>query len=83
MQLTFKGKASIRFKSGAYTLVREHFKPNRNAAIERKMRFSGDFSYIPANNLLKKSTNGQISPPRIDTSVVRPMMIRPIRIKGP
>ena len=27
----FEGKASIRLKSGAYTLVREHFKPNRDA----------------------------------------------------
>jgi len=34
-QITFKGKASIRFKSGAYTLVREHFKSNRNTAIGR------------------------------------------------
>ena len=38
-QIVFEGKASIRFESGAYTLVREHFKPNRNAAIEHKMRF--------------------------------------------
>ena len=33
------GKASIRFKNGTYTLVHEHFKPNRNAAIGRKMHF--------------------------------------------
>jgi len=39
MWIAFKGKASIRFKSGAYTLVREHFELNRNAAIERKMHF--------------------------------------------
>ena len=38
-QIVFKGKASIRFKSGAYTLVREHFKSNRNAASGRKMHF--------------------------------------------
>jgi hypothetical protein len=29
----------IWFKSGAYTLVREHFKADRNAAIGRKMHF--------------------------------------------
>ena len=38
-QVVFEGKASIRFESGAYTLVREHFKPNRNAAIGHKMGF--------------------------------------------
>ena len=38
-QIVFEGKASIRIKSGAYTFVREHFKPNRNAAIGHKMGF--------------------------------------------
>ena len=38
-QVVFEGKASIRIKSGAYTLVREHFKPNRNAATGHKMGF--------------------------------------------
>ena len=37
--MTFNGEAPIRFKSGAYTTVREHFKANRNAAIGRKMHF--------------------------------------------
>ena len=27
----------IRFKSGAYTLVREHFKADRNKALEQEM----------------------------------------------
>jgi hypothetical protein len=31
----FKGKASIRFRSAAYMLIREHFKPNRNEALGR------------------------------------------------
>ena len=31
--LMVEGKASRQFKSGAYTLVREHFKLARNAAI--------------------------------------------------
>ena len=35
--ILFAGKASIRFKSGAYTLVREHFELNRNAAIGQEM----------------------------------------------
>jgi hypothetical protein len=39
----FDSKASIRFKSGAYTLVREYFKPIRNAAIEQKMRVYSQF----------------------------------------
>ena len=38
-QIMFESKASIRFKSGAYTLVREHFEPDRNAAIGHKMAF--------------------------------------------
>ena len=38
-QIVFEGKASIRFKSGAYKLVREHFKAIRNAAIGHKMGF--------------------------------------------
>ena len=33
LQITSKDKAPIRFKSGAYTLVREHFKSNRNAVF--------------------------------------------------
>ncbi len=37
-QVLFEGKASIQFKSGAYTIVREHFEPNRNAAIGREMK---------------------------------------------
>ncbi len=36
-QIGLDSTASIRFKSGAYTLVREHFKLNRNAAIEPEM----------------------------------------------
>jgi len=36
-QVVFEGKATMRFKSGAYTLVREHFKTHRNAAIGHKM----------------------------------------------
>ncbi|MGD9226892.1 MAG: hypothetical protein PVF26_10370 [Desulfobacterales bacterium] len=32
-QILPEGKASIRFKSGAYTAVREHFESDRNAAI--------------------------------------------------
>ena len=39
----FKGKASIRFKSGAYTLVREHFKLNHNEALERYLHFRDSF----------------------------------------
>ena len=38
-QARLRSKASIRFKSGAYTLVREHFKPDRNAAIEFYLGF--------------------------------------------
>ena len=34
-QIRFEDKASIRFKSGAYTLVREHFESDSNAVIER------------------------------------------------
>ncbi len=37
-QVLFDSKASIRFKSGAYTTVREHFEADRNAAIGQKMR---------------------------------------------
>jgi hypothetical protein len=37
------GMASIRFETGAYTLVREHFKLNCNAAFGRKMHFSDSF----------------------------------------
>ena len=36
-RIVFESKASIRLKSGAYTLVREHFKADRNAAIGHKM----------------------------------------------
>ncbi len=42
-QIVFEGKASIRFKSGAYTLVREHFEPYRNAAIGHKMGLHNKF----------------------------------------
>jgi hypothetical protein len=35
----FRGQGFIRFKSGAYTIVREHFEANYNAAIGKKMRF--------------------------------------------
>jgi hypothetical protein len=38
-QVVFEGKASIRFESGAYMPIREHFKANRNAAIGHKMGF--------------------------------------------
>jgi len=44
---------------------------------------SSGFCYIPAKRLLKKSTKGQMNWPKMDTSVTRPMMINPIRIKGP
>ncbi|MBW2409911.1 MAG: hypothetical protein JRF72_08955 [Deltaproteobacteria bacterium] len=37
-RIMFEGKASIRFKNGAYTLVREHFGSACNAAIGHKMR---------------------------------------------
>ena len=38
-QITSIDKASFRFKSGAYTLVREHFEGAHNAAMEQNMRF--------------------------------------------
>jgi hypothetical protein len=34
-----EGKASIRFKSGAYTIVREYFGSDRNTAIRQTMKF--------------------------------------------
>jgi hypothetical protein len=33
----FRGQGAIRFKSGAYTQVREHFEPNWNAVIVKIM----------------------------------------------
>ena len=42
----FKGEASIRHKSGAYTLVREHFMPDRNEAIGHKMRSGARFYFF-------------------------------------
>jgi hypothetical protein len=36
-QILLESKAPIQFKSGAYTVVREHFELNRNAAIGQKM----------------------------------------------
>jgi hypothetical protein len=35
----YRGHGLIRFKSGAETIVREHFEANRNAAIGENMRF--------------------------------------------
>jgi hypothetical protein len=32
-----RNQGAIRLKSGAYTLVREHFEPNRNADIRQEM----------------------------------------------
>ncbi len=37
------GQGAIRFKSGAYTLVREHFEADRNAAMGQKMRIREPF----------------------------------------
>jgi len=34
-----RGQGAIRFKSGAYTLVREHFELGCNAAIGQKIEF--------------------------------------------
>jgi hypothetical protein len=33
-----RGQGAIRFKSGAYTEVREHFEADRNTAIGQNMR---------------------------------------------
>jgi hypothetical protein len=33
-----RGQGVVRFKSGAYTTVREHFAANRNAAIGQKIK---------------------------------------------
>jgi hypothetical protein len=46
-RIVFESKASIRLKSGAYTLVREHFKADRNAAIGHKMGFGSHFYFQP------------------------------------
>lgn len=40
-------------------------------------------TYIPPNNLLKKSTKGQINPPRMDIPVARPRIINPSKTNGP
>jgi hypothetical protein len=34
-----RGQGGIRFKSGAYTSVREHFETDHNAAIGQEMSF--------------------------------------------
>ena len=39
LQILPQGKASNRFKNGAYTAVREYFEPIRNAAIWQNMKF--------------------------------------------
>ena len=36
-------QGAIRFKSGAYTIVREHFESDRNAAFGYEMGFSHHF----------------------------------------
>ena len=35
----FRGQGLIRFKSGAYTIVGEHFETKRNAAIGKNILF--------------------------------------------
>jgi len=35
-----RGQGAVRFESGAYALVREHFGPDRNTAIGQEMKLS-------------------------------------------
>jgi hypothetical protein len=38
-----RGQGVSRFKSGAYTIVHEHFEPAHNAAIGHQMKFQNRF----------------------------------------
>jgi hypothetical protein len=41
-----RGQGAIWFESGAYTIVREHFGPDRNAAIGQKMKVLKPFLHL-------------------------------------
>jgi hypothetical protein len=57
----------IRFKSGAYTIVREHFEVDHNTAIGQKIRFYF-FLRKSLNRLALTSYRGSVSQPQISIS---------------
>ncbi len=60
-----RGQGAIRFKSGAYTLVREHFESDWNAAIGQKMTVYQPV-LVPAPDQMHMQMKNNLPSPSLD-----------------